>query len=126
LSIIRGEKILWEMPSKLKKRTHAGSGRYLGSCRRQRFLELEFFCCPLHRPLRGALKRVKNGKLYLIPRASKPAATSPPGTQFYAQQLQESLRHQQHADDTTQPITLPVLPPAGQCSSPITCSDEPH
>ena len=34
--------------------------------------------------------------------------------------------HPQHADDTTQPITLPVLIPAGQCSSPITYSDEAH
>ena len=34
--------------------------------------------------------------------------------------------HPQHADNTTQPITLPVLIPAGQCSSPITCSDEAH
>ena len=67
LSIIRGGKILCEMPSKLKNRTHAGSVPDLGSCRRQRFIELEFFCCPLHRPLRGALKRVKNGKRYLIP-----------------------------------------------------------
>ena len=29
-------------------------------------------------------------------------------------------------DDTTQPITLLVLIPAGQCSSSIICSDEPH